>query len=149
MKSKRLLVSAFVFAQLAGIPAHANQFGFANHALVMYFETQYFQTNRNFDPNGNSDPLPNGNSVTELRFDMSAAYDFSNRFEIYGEGNFNQEQAVINNGPGLGGVIKNNGEPGDLKLGVNYLLLQKFVSIIPDVSVSAPFTPRPAPITIP
>ena len=97
----------------------------------LYFETQYFQTTRNLDPNGDSDPLPNNNMVTGARFDISAAYDFSNRFEIYGEGNFNQEQAVVNNGPGLGGAIKTNGEPGDLKLGMNYLLLQKFVSIDP------------------
>ncbi len=115
----------------------ANPYGFSATAFKLSLESSYFNTKANYDPNGNSVNLINGNQVTEMRFNLSGSYDFTDRIGAFANVIFNNENAVSS------GVNRMNGGFAQGTAGVGALVYTGFVNIVPEASLVVPFSPAP------
>jgi hypothetical protein len=115
----------------------ANPFGFSETAFKFSLESSYFNTNANYDLNGNSVNLPIGNQVTEMRFNLSGSYDFTNRFGAFANVIFNNENAAST------GVNRANTGFSQSTAGLGALIYSGFINIVPEASLTVPFSPAP------
>lgn len=130
-----LLLSFLVF--FAESKGSANPFGFSETAFKFSLESSYFNANANFDPNGNTVNLPNGNQVTEMRFNLSGSYDFTNRIGAFANVIFNNENASTT------GVNRANGGFSQSTVGMGALVFSSFINIVPEASLTIPFSSAP------
>jgi len=117
--------------------AIASPFGFIPGRYLGYMEGSYFRTTTNYDDNGNSVNLPNGNQFTQYRSDFQASYDISRRFGVYGNVGFESVDATTSP------VERTTTGFSDVGVGADALLWSGFVNIIPDLSFSMPLYPTP------
>lgn len=130
-----LFVSALVI--FAGSLGHANPYGFSATSFKFSLESSYFNTKANYDPNGNSVNLINGNQVTEMRFNLMGSYDFTDKIGAFANVTFNSENATA-----IGFNRANTGF-SESTVGVGALAYSGFVNIVPEASLTIPFASAP------
>jgi hypothetical protein len=130
-----LSISLLVFfAESVGI---ANPFGFSETAFKFSLESSYFNTKANLDPNGNTVNLVNGNQVTEMRFNLSGSYDFTDRMGAFANVILNDENDATT------GINRSNVGFSQGTVGLGALVFSGFMNIVPEASLTVPFSAPP------
>ncbi len=115
----------------------ASPFGFLEHKFTGAAELSTFNTNTNFDDNGNVVSVTSKSMITENKLNLSSTYDFSSEWGFHGDLNFKQVTSQWTN------YIYSAIGPGELTLGSDFQAIGGDLKVIPDFFGTIPLSTIP------
>lgn len=124
----------FVFLCIIALTefTQAGPLGYKEGRWVFKAKESYFSSNENWDKDGNSSTLPNGQSLTVLSSSLSVTHDITDSISA-----FAILDAVYGKSVGFD-FERTRFFPTDLKLGSDILVYSGFVDLVPELIVNIP-----------
>jgi len=116
--------------------AKAMLYGFSADTFGLSLEASLANTNANYDPNGNAISL-SGSQVSEIRANILGSYDFNNSLGAYAELTYSHDSSTSNS------VQRTNSGLSQGILGIEGVVFNNFIKIIPEASLTIPFVSQP------